>query len=188
MKTRFSLSRRGLLQAGLLGSAAIMAGGLVWRATQRRPAPGSVQRLALSSTGEEILGAIIPVVLEDLLPTAKDAFQQALDEGLANLDYYLSHLTLPLQEEANDVFATLDLLPVRIIVTGTWSHWQEMSPETIATFLQSARDSRFGLLRRIYAFLQSLAVLAWFDQAAAWPEIGFPGPPLKRSVGREDPS
>ncbi len=124
--------------------------------------------------------AVIPVVLGPLLPAAGAERERALDAGVASLDDYLAYLSLPLQEESRNVFDTLDLLPVRVLVVGTWSRWQETSPVTIESFLRSARHSRFYLLRRMYAFLQSMAVLAWFDQPAAWAQIGYPGPPIDR--------
>lgn len=180
MDSRLLLSRRGLLQAGLLGSAAIWAGGLLGCAARRvSPPPAVAQRVALSPSGEEIMRAVMPVVLGSLLPGGA-AREQALDAGVASLDDYLAHLSAPLQEEAGRVFDTLDLLPVRVLLVGTWSRWHEASPETIASFLRAARGSRFYLLRRMYAFLQSMAVLAWFDQPAAWAEIGYPGPPIER--------
>lgn len=180
------LSRRGLLQAGLLGSAAVWAGGLLG-CTARRIAPAVVtQRVALLPPGEEIMRAVIPVVLGPLLPTSGAAREQALDTGVAKLDDYLAYLSLPLQEEAHSVFETLDLLPVRVLLVGTWSRWQDASPETIESFLRSARASRFDLLRRMFAFLQSMAVLAWFDQQAAWPEIGYSGPPIERPAASGD--
>lgn len=180
MNSRMLWSRRGLLQAGLLGSAAVWGGGLLGCAARRASRAIVTQRVALSSPGEEIMRAVIPVVLGPLLPAESAAREQALDGGIAKLDDYLAHLSLPLQAEAGSVFDTLELLPVRLLLVGTWSRWHEASPETIESFLRSARASRFDLLRRMFAFLQSMAVLAWFDQPAAWPEIGYPGPPIER--------
>ena len=181
MDSPLLLSRRGLLQAGLLGSAAISAGGALGCAARRISPPAVVtQRVALSPPGEEIMRAVIPAVLGPLLPASGAEREQALDAGVASLDDYLAYLSLPLQQETRNVFDTLDLLPVRVLVVGTWSRWQETSPETIESFLRSAGQSRFYLLRRMFAFLQSMAVLAWFDQPAAWPQIGYPGPPIER--------
>lgn len=175
------LTRRGLLQAGLLGSAAVWAGGLLGCAA-RRAAPA---RLALSPTGETVMRAVMPAVLGPLLPADGTARAQALDAGMANLDEYLASLSPPLQAQAGDVFATLDLLPVRVLVVGTWSSWTDIAPADVESFLLSVRGSRFDLLRRMYVFLQSMAVLAWFDQPAAWPAIGYPGPPLAPAAAGE---
>lgn len=173
------LSRRRLLQAGLVGAVAVWAGGVLGCAARRS---ALAPRLALSPQGEEILRAVAPVVLGPLLPTDGVAREQALETGMASLDDYLAHLSQPLQDEARSVFGSLDLWPARVLLLGTSSRWSDASPDQVASFLRSARDSRFQLLRRTYAFLQSMAVLAWFDQPAAWPAIGYPGPPIERAV------
>jgi hypothetical protein len=177
------LSRRGLLQAGVVGSAAIWAGGMLG-CSRRQAAPSGAmgQRVALSPQGEEILRAVAPVVLGPLLPDDRAVREQALDAGMASLDDYLAHLSQPLQDEACSAFGTLDLLPARLLLLGTSSRWSEASPHRIESFLRAARDSRFYLLRRMYVFLQSMTVLAWFDQPAAWPGVGYPGPPVERPV------
>lgn len=173
MQQRILLTRRGLLQVGLVGSVALGAGGLLWGLVRRAPAGA-----ALAPAGEEIIRAIMPVVLGTLLPEREPERAQALDTGIATLDAYVAHLSPPLQAEAGNVFRTLDLLPVRVLLAGTTSRWSDMSPETIASFLRSAQTSRIELLRRIYVFLQSMAVLAWFDQPASWARIDYPGPPI----------
>ena len=185
MDGNIRITRRGLLRAGLVGSAAVWAGGQIGCAARRatsRPSDTVARRAALTPPGEEILRAVIPVVLGSLLPTDGVGRDQALEVGLTTLDDYLAYLSLPLQHEARDAFETLDLLPTRLLLLGTWSRWSEASPATIAAFLQSARQSRFELLRRMFAFLQSMAVLAWFDQREAWPGIGYPGPPIERAL------
>jgi len=185
-ETRFT--RRGLLRAGLLGTAVVWAGGHIGCAARRVAAlarPISPPRESLTPTGEQILRAVMPVVLGSLLPTDDAAREEALAVGLATLDEYLAYLPLPLQREACDVFETLDLLPMRVLLAGTWRSWSETSPETIEAFLRSARQSRFDLVRRIFTFLQSMAVLAWFDQRAAWPGVGYGGPPIDRPLPSE---
>lgn len=182
------ISRRGLLRAGLIGSAVVWAGGHIGCAARRAtstPPDAATTRATLTPTCEEILRAIIPVVLGSLLPADDAARERALSIGLSTLDDYLAYLPLPLQHEARDVFETLDLLPTRVLLAGSWDRWSEMPPETIESFLRSARQSRFDLVRRMFAFLQSMAVLAWFDQRAAWPAIGYGGPPIDRPLARE---
>jgi hypothetical protein len=178
------ITRRGLLRAGLLGSALLWAGGQIGcggRHAASRPAAGSGERQALTPAGEAILGAVIPVVLGSLLPGDEKERRRVLAIGLDTIDRYLAFLPEALQREAGDAFATLDLLPARVLLVGTWRPWSETPPATVAAFLRSARSSRFDLVRRIFVFLQSLAVLAWFDQRAAWPAIGYPGPPVERT-------
>jgi len=181
------VSRRGLLRAGLLGAAALWAGGLLASACRRGGAPGApagAARAALSPEGEEILRAVVPVALGDLLAAGASEREQALDAGMRALDDYLAHLSLPLQAEAERVFATLDLLPARVLLLGTTRRWRDVPPEAIERFLRTARDGRLLLLRRMAAFLQAMAVLAWFDQPAAWQGVGYPGPPLGPWAGQ----
>lgn len=182
------ITRRGLLRAGLVGSVVVWAGGQLGCAARRPPSSftgGEKRRVALTPTAEEILRAVIPVVLGSLLPVEDAARENALDIGLSMLDDYLAYLPLPLQHEARNVFETLDLLPTRVLLVGTWDRWSAAPPETIEAFLRSARQSRFDLVRRMFVFLQSMAVLAWFDQRAAWPPIGYGGPPIDRPLPRE---
>lgn len=178
------ITRRGLLRAGLIGTATVWAGGQIGCAARRAGSPrrdAGARRVVLTPAGEAILCAVIPVVLGALLPTDDDGRKRALAVGLTMLDDYLAALPVPLQREARDVFATLDLLPTRVLLVGTWSPWSDTPPATVEAFLRSARSSRFELVRRMFAFLQSMAVLAWFDQRAAWPAIGYPGPVIERA-------
>ncbi|MCF8471064.1 MAG: hypothetical protein K9G30_09795 [Parvibaculum sp.] len=175
------VSRRGLLQLGLAGTAIVWGGGLIGCAVSAAEAPAA-RRAALSPQGEKILRAIAPVILGTLLPADGVARTQALDESMAAIDDYLCHLSLPVQEEARRAFGLLDLLPVRMALLGTASRWRDAEPADIEAFLRSARASRITLLRRIHALLQSMIVLAWFDLPRAWEEIGYPGPPIPRPL------
>jgi hypothetical protein len=145
-------------------------------------------RVALSRQGEEILRAVVPVVLGPLLPAEHAARAEVLEAGLASLDDYLAHLSPPLQRETRLLFGALALLPVRLVLVRTWSRWPEAAPKRVEAFLRRAQESRFFLLRRVYTSLQSLAVIAWFDLPVAWNEIGYPGPPIERPVSAGAPS
>jgi hypothetical protein len=176
-----TLSRRGLLQLGLAGTAIVWGGGLIGCAVRAAEAPAA-RRAALSPQGEEILRALAPVILGALLPADAALRIEALDEGMAALDDYLCHLSLPVQEEARLAFGMLDLLPARLLLLGTARRWRDARPAELEAFLRSARASRFTLLRRIHALLQSMTVIAWFDLPRAWEEIGYPGPPIPRPL------
>ena len=149
------------------------------RAASASPRPAA-RRVALSRQGEEILRSVVPAVLGPLLPAEHAARAEVLEAGLASLDDYLAHLSLPLQRETRLLFGALALLPERLVLVRTWSRWPDITPERIEAFLRRAQQSRFFLLRRVYTSLQSLAVIAWFDLSAAWNEIGYPGPPIER--------
>jgi len=99
---------------------------------------------------------------------------------MALLDDYLAHFSLPLQQQTRVAFALLTLLPVRVMLLGTCRRWRSADPARIEAFLRNARGSRVALLRQLFALLQSMAVIAWFDQPDAWAAIGYPGPPIER--------
>jgi len=151
-------------------------------AARRREISPQTRRIALSPQGEAIMRALAPVVLGSLLPADRAAREEALAASMAALDDYLAHLSLPLQRQARLLLSALDLLPVRLLLLGTWSRWRDVAPERIEAFLLRTRGSRFLALRRCYVFLQSMAVIAWFDLPLAWDEIGYPGPPIERSA------
>ncbi|MCP4040118.1 MAG: hypothetical protein GY733_24450 [bacterium] len=175
------VSRRGLLRAGLFGTAAVWMGGALGCDSGAEGVAGEgAERWVLSASGEEILRAVSPVVLAGLLPEARDERDSALEAGIAGIDHYIAHLSLPLQQEILDLFSTLDLWPVRALLIGSLARWSEFSPEALESFFRRSQASRVLLLRRVGAVLQSLVVLSFFDQPNAWKEIGYPGPPITR--------
>ncbi len=140
---------------------------------------------ALTGAGEEILRAVVPVVLGPLLPSDRLARERALDDAMATADDYVARLSPPLQRQARVTLAVLHSLPARALLLGTARAWRDASPASVEAFLRRARQSPVPLLRRIYDFLHSMAVIGWFDLPVAWEEIGYPGPPVERPLGRE---
>lgn len=126
-------------------------------------------------------------MLGGLLPEEGLEREKTLELGLESLDEYVSHLSAPLQREVADLFGTLDLWPVRVLLTGGFARWSDCSPEALVSFLRFAEGSRVFLLRRVYAFLQSLVVLSFFDQPSAWKLIGYPGPPIAKPEDTGEP-
>ncbi len=136
----------------------------------------------LTPEGEEILRAVAPAVLGSLLPTDSAVRAQALDDAMWALDDYVAHLSLPLQGQARALLAVLHSRVARVALLGTTRTWRDAPPASVEAFLRSARHSRVFLLRRIYDFLQSMTVIAWFDLPVAWKDIGYPGPPIERPL------
>ena len=134
----------------------------------------------LSASGEEILRAIAPVVLGSLLPVDRAERESAMDDAMWALDDYVAHLSLPLQAQARTLLALLDFAPVRALLLGGFARWKDAPADRVEVFLRRARHSRVFLLRRLYDFLQSMTVIAWFDLPVAWEAIGYPGPPVER--------
>lgn len=138
----------------------------------------------LTPGGEEVLRAVAPVVLGPLIDVARPAGAEALGEAMGAIDDYLAHLSPPLQRQARVAFALLSSLPVRVALLRTARPWRAAPAARIEAALVGIRRSRIPALRRLYDFLHSLVVLAWFDLPRAWEEIGYPGPPAESAVVR----
>jgi hypothetical protein len=143
--------------------------------------PSAPRKGGLSPAGEEILRAVAPVVLGSLLPVDRDVRERSLADAMWALDDYVAHLSLPLQGQARTLLALLHFAPVRMALLRTTESWSSASPAKVEAFLRRARHSRVYLLRRIFDFLHSMTVIAWFDLPVAWEAIGYPGPPIERA-------
>jgi len=146
------------------------------------PTPGS---LRLSPAAKEILRAVAPLVLGDLLPAERSLGEEALDEALDALDDYFTHLSLPLQRQARTLLAAIHFAPIRMVLLRTTRRWSRATPTQVEAFLRRSRGSRIVLLRRIFDFLQSMTVISWFDLPRSWEAIHYPGPPVQRPFPQE---
>ena len=144
-------------------------------------APLPPRKGGLSPAGEEILRAVMPVVLGSLLPVAREDREAALDEAMWALDDYVAHLSPPLQAEAGMLMNLLALAPLRLLLLRTTKRWRDAPAASIEAFLHRTRTSRLYPVRRIFDSLHSMSVIAWFDLPRAWEAIGYPGPPVART-------
>lgn len=160
-----------------------------WRERVRRLASRVhvPSELGLSAAGEEVMRAVLPVVLGPLLPEERAAREESLKVAMATLDDYLGYMSLPVQRQARMLWGVLRLWPVRRLLLGTSLPWREVAPSRVEAFLRRAQASELYLLRRTYDFLQSMSVLAWFDLRESWTEIGYPGPPIERPMRTGEP-
>jgi hypothetical protein len=170
-----NVTRRTLLKAGIAGGAVLVFARWI---VSSYPPPESpeVGKWTLEPSARAIISAIVPVLLEGALPGA-DGSIEARAEVVAGVDRAVAGLPPGAREELTQLFALLSFAPTRCLVAGVWSSWPQASPESVATFLASWRDSRFALLRSAYAALHQLILAAWYGNARAWPAIGYDGPP-----------
>ena len=154
-------TRRQFIQAGLGGSALLLAAGCA-------KGPGS---------NAEVLRALVPVVLAGALPTEARARADAIGETVEAFDRAVGGLAPAIQDEIGDLLALLAFPPTRIAVAGLWARWSEASAADIGAFLDGWRASRFELKRSGYRALTQLIQGSWYDNPRAWALIGYPGPP-----------
>jgi hypothetical protein len=114
--------------------------------------------------------------LAGALPTGRDR-ASAIEAVVAGVERAVAGLPLATQAELRQLFDLLGFAPTRLLLTGLWDDWPEISPRQLEGFLDDWRGSRLGLLRVAYFALHELVFAAWYGNPLAWPRIGYPGPP-----------
>jgi hypothetical protein len=171
--TRYvSVSRRKFIFAGVLGVAALAAVRYWPRATVQSAPPH-----ALSTDGEDILSAIVPVMLAGALPRESPALDEAVRETIEGIDRAVQGLSPQQIVELSQLFAFLAIAPVRWSLMQSSRTWRDATAHEVDGFLARLRDSRIALLRAAYDALHQLVFAAWYGNPRAWPAISYGGPP-----------
>ena len=175
-----ALTRRQFFKAGLAGAAILVAIRAVHGPFLQDEADGDVRFLFLRPAERGMLAAIAPVILAGALPSASGAGKPAVDTLLLDIDRTLSGFDPNVQEEVRDLFSLLLLPPARWLLAGVHESWNQADAAAIAAFLEDWRLSRWPMLRSAYQALHSVILAAWYAQPAAWPALGYAGPPQLR--------
>jgi hypothetical protein len=168
-------TRRTLLKAGIGGVVVLVS--VRWLVGSNPPRGSAETRgPALDASAQEIVAAIVPVLLEGALPD-DDTNATARAEVVASVELAVAGLPSGSRKELEQLFALLSFAPTRCLLAGVWSAWPSASRDSIAAFLASWRDSRFTLLRSGYGALHQLVLAAWYGNPKSWLAIGYGGPP-----------
>jgi hypothetical protein len=166
-------TRRRFLAAGVLG-ATLLAGAGWFRAASRSIAPG---RAALGRDAEAIVAAIVPVMLDGVLPAEAPTRRNAVDETIAGVDAAIAGLPPIAQQELARLFTLLALAPVRVALLHSSGGWPQADGGDVQRFLERMRSSDSSLLRSAYDAIHQLIFAAWYGNPRAWAAIGYSGPP-----------
>jgi hypothetical protein len=166
--------RRTFLAVGVAGAGALALAG--WLRRTPAPAPGGAAS-SISTDGQDILRAVVPVMLAGALPQAPAPRAAAIAQTLAALETAVGGLPAGAQAELAQLFDLLSLPPVRIAVARIDVPWAGASPEQVRACLDRFRGSPVQLLRAAYDALHQLTFAAWYGNPQAWGPIGYPGPP-----------
>lgn len=169
------ISRRTFIAAGVVGAAALVTAG--WLRGPHAP-PSTAPRRALDADAEAIMGAIVPVLLADALPSPPRERAEAIAQTLSAVDLAIAGLPPAAQAELAQLFALLALPPVRLGLARVGSPWAAAPPADVRAFLDRFRDSSWTLLRSAYDAFHQLVFAAWYGNPRSWPAIGYPGPPV----------
>jgi hypothetical protein len=169
-----TISRRKFIAVGLVGTVALATAG--WLKGPHAP-PSGIARRVLDADAEAILGAVVPVLLEGVLPDTSEARQRAIAETLTSIDVAIVGLPLAAQAELSQLFALLVLPPVRLGLARVSAPWPHADPAQVRLCLDRFRESTWSLPRAAYDALHQLTFAAWYGNPKAWPAIGYGGPP-----------
>lgn len=172
-------SRRGFLQLGLMGTAALAIGGTVATLSGcTSPLEQHSEYKFLQLSDREIFTALIPVILNESFPAELDR-DKAMKRIMRSLDDLIYTLQYHNRNQMRQLLDALSVAPIRLMAGASWSDWKEMSPEQVNDFLTGWRDSSLQLKRMGYISLTKLINICWYAQPEAYAASGYPGPPIK---------
>ena len=170
-------SRRTVLKVGAAGAVLLALAGLGadLLATDDGPQPSGPALTNVPDDAAIALAAIAPVMLGGVPAglTATD-FSRTV---LTGIDTALAGLTPAQRNEAAQLFSLLRLRPARRWLLGLRAPWHAATAAEISATLDRLRHSRLQVLRAVYQGLHQLIGAAWYGNPAAWPAIGYGGPP-----------
>ena len=158
--------RRTFLKVGLIGGALLAGGGLFALLAGR-----DAQR-----DRRDVLGAVMPVLLEGALPADPVQRASALAAGARAVDDAIGGLSPAAQEELGQLFALLAMAPTRVLLTGVTSAWPQASAQEVHGFLERWRFHSSDLLKSGYQALHDIVLGPWYAQESQWQAIGYAGP------------
>lgn len=173
--------RRDFLKKGLLGGLLLLAGGGGVLATRRGAAvalPAGLQVL----DAEEF--AVVWALVQRFIPP-REGFPAA--DGLntaAAVDGILALLEEETQAELKKLLMLFENALPNFLFGLRTRPFTQLGPAEQDAVLAEWRDSRLTLRRTGYKALRGLALAAYYGNPAAWPAVGYPGPP----AGLYDPA
>ena len=171
------MTRRRLIETGLGGAALLVAAGCT-RSKGSAPAFDDPQyHYAVLSAGDRaMLAAIAAVMLAGALPQTTTGVP-AIVQVVRGIDVAVAGLSPDVQGEVSQLFGLLEFPLTRALAAGIWSSWSDAGSDAITKFLDGWRYSGIALFRSGYQALHQLVMAAWYGNSAAWPRIGYSGPP-----------
>jgi hypothetical protein len=175
-------ARRGFLQLGLMGAAALSLGSTVASLTGcSPPLETNSEYKFLQHNDRALFAALIPVVLSDGFPGELN-HDAAMKRMLLALDDLIHTLQYHNRNQMRQLFDALSMAPIRVVAGASWANWKDMTPEQVNDFLIDWRDSIIQPKRNGYVGLSKLIGICWYAQPESFASIGYPGPPTKIST------
>jgi hypothetical protein len=168
------LTRRQLLRRGLFGGALLLLGGGGLLALR----PG--RSATLPKEGLKVLDhreyALVQAVADRMIPQLPELPRPEVDVG-ARVDGIIAGLSPSAQRELKQLFGLFDNALFGFLFGGQTRPFTLLEPADQDEVLGQWRDSRLAVRRTGFAALRGLVMGAFYSAPAAWPLVGYPGPP-----------
>ena len=165
--------RRRFLKVGAFGAALLATTHFLGNA---HAAPAERRRV-MDERARRVVKALVPIVLEGMLPAGDAERERAIDEVTAAYERSVAGLGAAAREDLAQLFTFLDFGPTRLAFAGLWQPVDKSTPAELRDFLQRWRFSRVEVQQASYQALTQLIQASWYDMPASWPAIAYPGPP-----------
>ncbi len=169
-----SPSRRNFIRHSSLGLLLLTTGShslLLGGCTKTDNPP---QQFTFALKDKTFFAALLPAIIDDSLIHKPRHLQRYID----HIELYIATLPPVNQQEFQDLLTILHS-PVRGLVTGVWTSWENTTPQQVNQFLERWRTSSIQLFKKAYSSLLNLSLMKWYDLPIAWPAINYPGPPYQ---------
>ena len=174
MSERGGLTRRALIQRGVLGGILLACGGTTWlalRPTVRRPLPEIPLKL-LTHAQYSVLLAVVERCVPD--PISTEAERQST---VLRVDQTLALADRRTRTDFTQLLGLLDNALVGFILGGVSQPFTALRGTEQDDVLESWRKSRIAVRRTGYQALRRLVATHFYADPAAQAAIGYPGPP-----------
>jgi hypothetical protein len=170
--------RRSLLQVGLFGSLLLGAAGAT---ATLSGCTGRVESTAagyrfLRDADLPLMRALVPVVLDSMLPADGAERDRMLDDLLQHIDLGCYRLGHPARKVVAQLFDLLNMRLTRWPLTGVGA-WEQATPAQVQAFLERWRTSSFAMFNAGYRALVKLISVSFYGTRAGWAAANYPGPP-----------
>ncbi len=165
------MKRRSLLKLGVASAVVLaVAGGAV--ATM---SPGLVAG-KLSAAGRQVFAAVGRGMLDGTLPADEGPKQIALNGLLDRVDALTLGLPPHAQDELSQLLGLLASGVGRRALAGLSPDWASATVPELQQAFQGMRVASLSLRQQAYHALHDITGSAYFADASAWKQIGYPGP------------
>jgi len=170
-------TRRDFLKVGTAG-ALILATARLGRG-QGVPDPSGESRsgAVLDAGANDVLAAVVPVILAGALPAEQSARSRRIAATMEGVSKAVAGLPAHARADLRSLFALLGFGPTRWLLAGVRQPWRAARETEVAAFLERWRTSGWALKEQAYQAFHELVFAAYYADPDSWPDIGYPGPP-----------